>query len=249
MNLLDGKIAVITGGVRGIGKAISMKFAENGATIIFTGHSSMDAIVNFEKELIEKYNVNAKGYLVDASSYNDSVNFVNEIVKEFGRIDILVNNAGITRDGMIMRMSETNWDDVIDTNLKSVFNMIKAVSMPMLKARCGAIINMSSVVGINGNAGQANYAASKAGVIGLTKSIAKELGSRGIRVNAVAPGFIKTDMTSAIPENIREAWIKNIPLQREGLPDDVANAVLFLASDMSLYITGQVLPVCGGMGI
>jgi len=249
MNLLEGKVALITGAVRGIGRAIAEKLAFHGADIAFTGRSSASAIEDFEKYLSKTYNVHAKGYLSDASSFSQSSELVDEVIKEFGHIDVLVNNAGIAKDGMVLRMTEEQWDDVINVNLKSVFNLSKAVVYSMMKSRKGTIINMSSVVGMGGNAGQANYAASKAGVIGLTKSLAKEFGSRGIRVNAVAPGFIATDMTSAVPDNIRDEWVKNIPLKREGKPEDVANTVLFLASELSSYITGQVIPVCGGMSI
>lgn len=249
MEMVKQKVALVTGGVRGIGKAVVEKLASEGADVAFTGRSSQSAVEEFEKYITESYGVKAKGYLSDASSFEQASELVENTIAQFGRIDILVNNAGISKDGMLMRMSETQWDDVIAVNLKSVFNLTRAASYYMLKARQGSIINMSSVVGMGGNAGQANYAASKAGVIGLTKSLAKEFGSRGIRVNAVAPGFIATDMTAAVAEATREEWVKNIPLKREGHPEDVANTVLFLASDLSSYITGQVIAVCGGMSI
>lgn len=249
MNLLEGKVALITGAVRGIGRAIAEKLASNGADIIFTGRSSSAAIEEFEKYLTDTYSIRAKGYLSDASSFSGASELVENAIKEFSHIDILVNNAGITKDGLILRMNESQWDDVINVNLKSVFNLSKAAVYYMMKERKGSIINMSSIVGISGNAGQANYAASKAGVIGLTKSLAKEFASRGIRVNAIAPGFIATDMTKQIKDSTKEEMIKSIPLKREGQPEDVANAVLFLASEMSSYITGQVIPVCGGLSI
>lgn len=249
MELVKQKVALVTGGVRGIGRAVVEKLASEGADVAFTGRSSQQAVDEFEKYIKEKYGVGAKGYLSDASSFSQASELVDAVISQFGRIDVLVNNAGISRDGLFLRMSEEQWDDVINVNLKSVFNITKAVSYHMLRARQGSIINMSSVVGIGGNAGQANYAASKAGVIGLTKSLAKEFGSRGIRVNAVAPGFITTDMTAAVAEETREQWVKNIPLKREGRPEDVANTILFLASELSSYITGQVIPVCGGMSI
>lgn len=246
MNLLKGKTAIITGAVRGIGKGIALKFAAEGANIAFTDLKYDDTSQELEREL-EKLGVKAKGYASDASSFDDADSLVNDVLKEFGTIDILVNNAGITRDTLLMRMAEADWDLVIKVNLKSVFNMTKAIQKVMLKQRFGSIINMSSVVGLGGNAGQSNYAASKAGLIGFTKSVAQELGSRNIRCNAIAPGFIETDMTAKLPQDVREEWIKTIPLRRAGTPDDVANVALYLGSDLSSYITGQVISVCGGM--
>jgi len=248
MKLLEGKVALITGAARGIGKAIALKFAAEGANIAFTDLTIDENGLATENEL-RALGVKAKGYASNASLYEDAHQVVNEIVKEFGRIDILVNNAGITRDGLMMRMSETQWDAVINVNLKSAYNFIHAITPVMMKQRGGSIINMASVVGISGNAGQANYSASKAGLIGLAKSIAKELGSRGIRANAIAPGFIITDMTAALSDEVREEWAKQIPLRRGGTPEDVANVALFLASDLSSYVTGQVIPVCGGMNM
>ena len=248
MKLLEGKVARITGGARGIGKAISLRFAEEGANVAFTDMVEDDNFKNTVKEL-EALGVKAKGYVSDASNFEASAALVDQVVADFGRIDVLVNNAGITRDSLLMRMTEEQWDLVIKVNLKSVFNLTKAVQKYMLKQRSGSIINMSSVVGVSGNAGQANYAASKAGMIGFTKSIAQELGSRGIRSNAIAPGFIITDMTSKLPENVIEEWTSKIPLRRGGLPADIANTALFLASDLSSYVTGQVIHVCGGMNM
>ncbi|MDR1747383.1 MAG: 3-oxoacyl-[acyl-carrier-protein] reductase [Tannerella sp.] len=248
MKLLEGKVALITGAARGIGKAIALKFAAEGANIAFTDLTIDENGLATENELCA-LGVKAKGYASNASLYEDAHQVVNEIVKGFGRIDILVNNAGITRDGLMMRMSETQWDAVINVNLKSAYNFIHAITPVMMKQRGGSIINMASVVGISGNAGQANYSASKAGLIGLAKSIAKELGSRGIRANAIAPGFIITDMTAALSDEVREEWAKQIPLRRGGTPEDVANVALFLASDLSSYVTGQVIPVCGGMNM
>lgn len=248
MKLLEGKVALITGGARGIGKAISLRFAEEGANVAFTDMVEDDNFKNTVKEL-EALGVKAKGYVSDASNFEASAALVDQVVADFGRIDVLVNNAGITRDSLLMRMTEEQWDLVIKVNLKSVFNLTKAVQKYMLKQRSGSIINMSSVVGVSGNAGQANYAASKAGMIGFTKSIAQELGSRGIRSNAIAPGFIITDMTSKLPENVIEEWTSKIPLRRGGLPADIANTALFLASDLSSYVTGQVIHVCGGMNM
>lgn len=248
MNLLTGKVAVVTGAARGIGRKIALRFAEEGADVAFTDLKRDDNMQSLEKELAE-IGVKAKGYESDASSFDDAHKVVDEIVNDFGKVDILVNNAGITRDTLLMRMEEEMWDLVIKVNLKSVFNFTKAVQRYMLKARTGSIINMSSVVGVNGNAGQSNYSASKAGILGFTKSIAKELGSRNVRCNAIAPGFIITDMTDKLPENVKEEWIKTIPLRRGGLPEDVANVSLFLASDMSSYMTGQTLQVCGGMSV
>lgn len=246
MKLLDKKIALITGASRGIGKGIAEKFIEQGATVIFTYASSDEKARALEAELASRGGV-AKGYKSDASDYTAAHTLIDEVIKEFGTIDILVNNAGITRDNLLMRMSEEQWDEIMQVNLKSVFNLTKAVIKPMLKARSGSIINMSSVVGVKGNAGQANYAASKAGILGFTKSVAAELGSRNIRCNAIAPGFIETEMTGALNEEVVKQWREAIPLKRGGTTEDVANATLFLASDMSAYITGQTLNVCGGM--
>lgn len=246
MKLLEGKTALVTGGSRGIGRTICLKFATEGAHIAFSDIALDENTESLVKE-IEALGVKAKAYASDASSFDQSEDMVNNIAAEFGRIDILVNNAGITRDGLLMRMTENDWDLVIKVNLKSVFNLTKAVQKYMLKQRSGSIINMSSVVGVNGNAGQANYSASKAGLIGFTKSIAQELGSRNIRCNAIAPGFIETKMTEKLPEDVRNEWVKTIPLRRAGQADDVANVSTFLASDLSSYVTGQVINVCGGM--
>lgn len=246
MKLLEGKTALITGGSRGIGRTICLKFAEEGANVAFSDLMMDENAESLVKE-IEAMGVKAKGYASDASSFDQSEEMVTEMAKEFGRIDILVNNAGITRDNLLMRMGEADWDLVIKVNLKSVFNLTKAVQKYMLKQRSGSIINMSSVVGVNGNAGQSNYSASKAGLIGFTKSIAQELGSRSIRCNAIAPGFIETKMTEKLPEDVRKVWIKTIPLRRAGQACDVANVATFLASDLSSYVTGQVINVCGGM--
>ena len=246
MKLLEGKTALITGGSRGIGKAIAVAFAAQGANVAFTDIRRDEVMEETEKEL-NAMGVKAIGYASDASSFEDSERVVDETVKEFGRIDILINNAGITRDNLLMRMTEMDWDLVIKVNLKSAFNLTKAVQKYMLKQRHGSIVNMSSVVGVSGNAGQSNYSASKAGLIGFTKSIAQELGSRNIRCNAIAPGYIETDMTAKLPEDVRKAWAEQIPLRRGGKPEDVAKACIFLASDLSEYITGQVLNVCGGM--
>ena len=244
--MLDKKVALITGATRGIGKGIALKFAEHGSDVVFTYVSSEDKAKALESEL-EKYGVKAKAIKSDAADFRAAEELVNQAVAEFGTVDILVNNAGITRDTLLMRMSEQQWDEVINANLKSVFNLTKAIQRPMLKARSGSIINMSSVVGIKGNPGQANYAASKAGIIGFTKSVALELGSRNIRCNAIAPGFIETEMTAALDEKIVQQWRENIPLKRGGTAEDVANLCLFLASPMSAYITGQCISVCGGM--
>ena len=248
MKLLQGKVAVITGAARGIGKAIAIKFANEGADIAFTDLAIDDNAKATEAE-IAALGVKVKGYASNAANFEDTHNVVTEIVKDFGRIDILVNNAGITRHGLMMRMSEAQWDMVINVNLKSAFNFIHAVSPVMMKQKSGSIINMSSVVGVSGNAGQCNYSASKAGMIGLAKSIAKELGSRGIRANCIAPGFIITDMTGALSDEVKEAWAKQIPLRRGGTPEDVANVCTFLASDLSSYVTGQVIHCCGGMNM
>lgn len=246
MKLLEGKTAVITGGSRGIGREIAIKFAQEGANVAFSDLSVDENFESLEKELAD-LGVKGKGYASDASSFEGSQEMIDAIHKEFGSIDVLVNNAGITRDNLLMRMTEADWDLVIKINLKSVFNLTKAVQKYMLKQRSGSIINMSSVVGVSGNGGQSNYSASKAGLIGFTKSIAQELGSRSIRCNAIAPGFIETKMTEKLPEQVREDWIKTIPLRRGGKPEDVANVCVFLGSDLSSYVTGQVINVCGGM--
>ena len=246
MKLLEGKTAIITGAARGIGKAIALKFAAEGANIAFTDLVIDETGLAIEQE-IQTLGVNVKGYASNAANFQEAHDLVAEVVKEFGRIDILVNNAGITRDGLMMRMNEQQWDMVINVNLKSAFNFIHAVTPVMMKQKSGSIINMASVVGVSGNAGQANYSASKAGMIGLAKSIAKELGSRGIRANAIAPGFILTDMTASLSEQVREEWAKQIPLRRGGTPEDVAKVAVFLASDLSAYVTGQVIHCCGGM--
>jgi len=248
MDRFKGKNILITGAARGIGRVIAKTFAEYGSNVAFTGRKIDENFTSLEEEL-KAFGVKAKGYVSDASNYEQSQNTVAEVLKDFGSIDVLINNAGITRDNLLMRMSEKDWDDIMNINLKSVFNLTKAVIRPMMKARSGSIINMSSVVGTGGNAGQANYAASKAGIIGFTKSVAKELGSRNIRCNAIAPGFIETEMTSDLPEKVINEWLAKIPLKRTGTPEDVANACLFLASDLSSYITGQVLTVDGGMTI
>ncbi|MDR1814598.1 MAG: 3-oxoacyl-[acyl-carrier-protein] reductase [Tannerella sp.] len=246
MTLLQNKTALITGAARGIGKAIALKFASEGANIAFTDLTIDESGKATEAE-IAAYGVKAKGYASNASIFDEAHKTVEEVQKDFGSIDILVNNAGITRDGLMLRMTELQWDAVINVNLKSAFNFIHAVTPVMMKQKAGSIINMASVVGVSGNAGQANYSASKAGMIGLAKSVAKELGSRGIRANAIAPGFIITDMTAALPEKVREEWEKTIPLRRGGTPEDVAKVALFLASDLSGYVTGQVIHCCGGM--
>ncbi|MDP1802879.1 MAG: 3-oxoacyl-[acyl-carrier-protein] reductase [Bacteroidota bacterium] len=246
MQLLQNKVALITGATRGIGRGIALNFAQNGANIAFTYVSSEEKAKAFEAEL-KALGIKAKGYKSDAGDFKAADELVNNVVAEFGTIDILVNNAGITRDTLLMRMSEQQWDEVMNANLKSVFNLTKAVQRPMLKAKKGSIINMSSVVGVKGNAGQSNYAASKAGIIGFTKSIALELGSRNIRSNAIAPGFIETEMTAALDEKVVQQWRDGIPLKRGGTTEDVANVTLFLASDMSAYVTGQCINVCGGM--
>lgn len=246
MGILKGKVALITGAARGIGRAVALKFAEEGADIAFTYRSQHDAANSLVAE-IEAMGVKAKAYVSDAASFEDAHKVTDDVKETFGHIDILVNNAGITKDGLMMRMDESQWDAVIDTNLKSAFNFIHACTPFMARQRSGCIINMTSVVGIAGNAGQCNYAASKAGLIGLSKSMAKEMGPRGIRSNCIAPGFIATDMTGALPENIRQEWEKQIPLRRGGTPEDVAKVALFLASDMSGYVTGQVINCCGGM--
>jgi len=246
MKLLDGKTAIVTGASRGIGRGIAEEFAKQGANVAFTYSSSEGPAKALEKELIA-LGVKAKAYKSDAADFSAAQELADQVLKEFGSIDILVNNAGITKDNLLMRMSEQDFDKVIEVNLKSIFNMIKAVQRTMLKQRSGSIINMSSVVGVKGNAGQTNYAASKAGIIGFSKSVALELGSRNIRSNVVAPGFIETEMTGALDEKVVQAWRDAIPLKRGGTPEDIANACVFLASDMSSYVTGQVLQVDGGM--
>jgi 3-oxoacyl-[acyl-carrier protein] reductase len=248
MKLLEGKTALITGASRGIGKAIALAFARQGADIAFSDLNRDENMELVEKE-VAALSVKVKGYASDASSLSDSEKLVEDVLVDFGGIDILVNNAGITRDGLLMRMEEKDWDIIMAVNLKSVFNLTKAVQRSMLKQRSGSIINMSSVVGVSGNAGQSNYSASKAGIIGFTKSIAKELGSRSIRCNAIAPGFIETEMTAALDDEVRATWIKDIPLKRGGTPDDVADLCVFLGSDLSSYITGQVVNVCGGLNL
>ncbi len=244
--MLEGRLAVVTGAARGIGKAIALKLASAGADIAFTDIKEDD---NFKKtiEEISKMGVKCKGYVSNAADFTNTHTTVDAIVKDFGKIDVLVNNAGITRDGLLMRMTEEQWDMVLTVNLKSAFNFTHAIVPIMAKQRGGSIINISSIVGVNGNAGQCNYSASKAGMIGLAKSIAKEMGSRGIRANAIAPGFIITDMTAALSEEVREEWSKKIPLRRGGTPEDIANVALFLASDLSSYVTGQVVVCDGGM--
>ncbi len=246
MKLLDNKVVIITGASRGIGKGIAEVFAQHGAHVAFTYSSSAESALALEKDL-SSYGVNAKAYQSDASSFAAAQTLVDEVIKDFGTVDVLINNAGITKDNLLMRISEEDFDKVIEVNLKSVFNMTKAVQRVMLKNRAGSIINMSSVVGVKGNAGQSNYAASKAGVIGFSKSVALELGSRNIRCNAVAPGFIETEMTAKLSEEVVQGWRENIPLKRGGTTQDVANTCLFLASDMSTYVTGQVINVDGGM--
>jgi len=246
MKLLEGKTALITGASRGIGKTIAHKFALEGASIAVTNIAEDEEFLNTIEE-IRAHKVNVRGYVSNAADFADSQKVADQIAKDFGTIDILVNNAGITRDNLLMRMTEDQWDLVIDVNLKSVFNLTKAVLQTMIKQKNGTIINMSSVVGVSGNAGQSNYSASKAGMIGFTKSIAKEVGSRNIRCNAIAPGFIITEMTEKLPPDVRTEWISKIPLRRGGTPEDVANTALFLASDLSSYVTGQTIHVCGGM--
>ena len=246
MKLLEGKTALITGASRGIGRSIAIRFAKEGANIAVTNVSDDFQFCEVCAEC-EKFGVKVRRYVSNAADFESSQKVIDEILKDFDTIDILVNNAGITRDTLLMRMTEQQWDDVIAVNLKSVFNLTKAILKPMMKQRSGTIINMSSVVGVSGNAGQSNYSASKAGIIGFTKSVAKELGSRNIRCNAIAPGFIITEMTDKLPEEVKNEWIGKIPLRRGGTPDDVADVALFLASDLSLYVSGQVINVCGGM--
>ena len=246
MGLLDGKVALVTGGSRGIGKAIALKFASEGADVVFTYLSNKAAAEQTEQEL-GQFGHRVKAYASDAASFESAHELVKQVIEDFSRIDILVNNAGITRDTLLMRMSEQQWDEVLNGNLKSAFNFTHAVVPLMARQRAGSIISLSSVVGIAGNAGQANYAASKAGIIALSTSVAKEMGSRNVRCNCIAPGFIDTDMTSSLPEELRKEWAKTIPLRRCGTPEEVANVALFLASDLSSYVTGQVIHCCGGM--
>jgi 3-oxoacyl-[acyl-carrier protein] reductase len=246
MQLVKDKVVLVTGASRGIGRAIALQFAQSGAHVAFTYLSSVEKGESLEKEL-ESFGIKAKGYRSDASMFDAAEELADSVVNDFGQIDILINNAGITRDGLLMRMSEEQWDEVIRVNLKSVFNLTKAVSKPMMKARAGSIINMTSVVGVKGNAGQANYAASKAGIIGFTKSVALELGSRNIRCNAIAPGFIETEMTEELNEAAIEEWKKAIPLKRGGDAKEVADVCLFLGSDLSTYVTGQTIHVNGGL--
>jgi 3-oxoacyl-[acyl-carrier protein] reductase len=246
MKLLHGKTAIITGASRGIGSGIARVFAENGSNVAFTYSSSVDSAIKLQDELLEN-GVKVKSYKSDASDFNSSQKLITDVISDFGQIDILINNAGITKDNLLMRMGEEDFDKVIEVNLKSVFNMTKAVQRTMLKQRKGSIINMSSVVGVKGNAGQTNYAASKAGIIGFSKSVALELGSRNIRCNVIAPGFIETEMTAKLDQTTVDQWRAGIPLKRGGTPNDIANACVFLASDMSSYITGQTIHVDGGM--
>ncbi len=248
MKLLEGKTAIITGAARGIGKAIAITYAKNGCNVAFTDLAINEAAKETEKEL-NALGVKAKGYASDASNYEDTKRVVAEIVADFGRVDILVNNAGITKDGALKRMTEQQWDLVINVNLKSVFNFTQAVQPIMWKQASGSVINMSSVVGVSGNANQCNYSASKAGIIGFTKSAAKEMGARGIRHNAIAPGFIITEMTGALSEEVRKTWESQIPLKRGGTPQDVADTCVYLGSDLSAYVTGQTIHVCGGMNM
>ena len=246
MKLLEGKVAIITGASRGIGSGIAKTFAQHGANVAFTYSSSVESALALENEL-SAMGIKAKGYKSNAADFNEAQKLADDVMADFGTIDVLINNAGVTKDNLLMRMSEEDFDKVIEINLKSVFNMTKAVQKVMLKNRKGSIVNMSSVVGVKGNAGQANYAASKAGMIGFTKSVALELGSRNIRCNAIAPGFIETEMTAKLNADVVQGWRDSIPLKRGGTPEDVANACLFFASDMSSYVSGQVLNVCGGM--
>lgn len=248
MKLLEGKVALITGAARGIGKAIALKYAQEGCNIAFTD-LVIDENGKKTEEEIAAFGVKVKGYASNAADFEACHNVVAEVVKDFGRLDILVNNAGITKDGLMMRMTEAQWDAVINVNLKSAFNFVHAVTPVMMRQRTGSIINMASVVGVHGNAGQCNYSASKAGMIGLAKSIAQELGSRGVRANAIAPGFIITDMTAKLSDEVKAEWAKKIPLRRGGTPEDVANIALFLASDLSSYVSGQVIQVDGGMNM
>ena len=245
--MLENKVAIVTGGTRGIGEAIVLKLAENGAHIAFS-YVSSDEKANALKEKLQSFGVKAKGYKSNAADFSDCEKMVNDVIKEFGTADILVNNAGISKDNLLLRMTPEQWDEVMATNLKSVFNMTKQVIRPMMKARKGSIINMSSIIGMRGNAGQSSYAASKAGIIGFTKSIAAELGSRNIRCNAIAPGFVETDMTHYLKEGeAAKTFLEKIPLGRFGSAEEIANVTLFLASDLSSYITAQVISVCGGL--
>ena len=246
MKLLEGKVALVTGAGRGIGKAIALRFAQEGANVAFTDLAVNEAVEETVKE-IEAMGVKAKAYASNAANFDETHEVVKQIVEDFGRIDVLVNNAGITKDGLMMRMSEAQWDAVINVNLKSAFNFIHAVTPVMAKQRSGSIINMSSVVGVSGNAGQCNYSASKAGMIGLAKSIAKEMGPRGIRANCIAPGFIITEMTNQLSQEIKDQWAQQIPMRRGGTPEDVANVAVFLGSDLSSYVSGQVIHCCGAM--
>lgn len=246
MGLLTNKVALVTGAGRGIGRAIAHKFASEGADVIITDLKIDESVEQFIEEL-KAMGVRAAAYASNAADYEAAHELVKQVVADFGRLDVLVNNAGITRDGLMMRMTEEQWDLVINVNLKSAFNLIHAVTPVMMKQRSGSIINMASVVGVSGNAGQANYSASKAGMIGLAKSVAKEMGSRGVRANSIAPGFIITDMTHALSEEVRKDWEAQIPMRRGGTPEDVANVATFLASDLSAYVTGQTIHVCGGM--
>lgn len=246
MKLLEGKVALVTGGSRGIGAAIVRRFAEQGASVAFTYRSSSAAADALAKDL-EQHGNPVKAYQSDASSYEQSETLAKTVLEEFGRVDILVNNAGITRDTLLLRMTEEHWDDVVQTNLKSVFNLTKHLLRSMMKNRGGSIINMSSIVGMTGNAGQANYAASKAGIFGFTKSVAKEMGTRGIRCNAIAPGFIETDMTDALDEDTKQTYLDNIPLKRLGKAEEVADVCVFLGADLSAYVSGQVISVCGAL--
>ena len=246
MKLLEGKVALVTGAGRGIGKAIALRYAQEGANVAFTDLAINEAVEETVKE-IEALGVKAKAYASNAANFDETHEVVKQVVEDFGRIDVLVNNAGITKDGLMMRMSEAQWDAVINVNLKSAFNFIHAVTPIMAKQRSGSIINMSSVVGVSGNAGQCNYSASKAGMIGLAKSIAKEMGPRGIRANCIAPGFIITEMTNQLSQEVKDAWAVQIPLRRGGTPEDVANVAVFLASDLSSYVSGQTIHCCGAM--
>ncbi|MFT4739647.1 MAG: 3-oxoacyl-[acyl-carrier protein] reductase [Algoriphagus sp.] len=246
MSLLKGKVALITGASRGIGNSIAREYVKQGASVAFTYLSSVERGEALEKELSTE-GIKVKGYRSDAADFASSEALVKSVIEDFGTIDILVNNAGITRDNLLMRMSEEQWDDVLRVNLKSIFNLTKNITRTMLKARSGSIINITSVVGLTGQAGQVNYSASKAGILGLTKSVAKELGSRGVRCNAIAPGFIETEMTEELDEEVKKTWLTSIPLKRAGQGSDIANACVFLGSDMSTYITGQTMVVDGGM--
>jgi 3-oxoacyl-[acyl-carrier protein] reductase len=249
MKLLEGKIVIITGAARGIGEAIALRMAEQGAHIAFSFLSSEEKAIALEHKL-RSLGVNAKGYKSDAGSFEDSEKFVNDVLEEYGTVDVCINNAGISKDSLLLRLNPAQWDEVMETNLKSVFNMTKQVIRPMMKAKKGSIVNMSSIIGIRGNAGQSSYAASKAGIIGFTKSVAHELGSRNIRCNAIAPGFVETDMTHYLQdEEGAKSFLAKIPLNRFGSAAEIADTALFLASDMSSYITGQVISVCGGLNI